>query len=293
MKNMLAVAVALLVGCASPGDGSMNSGGQESKIACGRVTKGPTLDGRADDDAWKNAPVVETTVRGVFPANQDKSTSVRIQSVHTDTHVYLLVRWKDETKDDTIHKPWVWDAAKNAYAEGPEREDMFSVAFELSGPFDADMLSGVEAVWDVWHWKASRTNPQGFAMDRSHHYTKEQWQGKGKSFKAKNGQTIWIARPEDAGDTVEKKQAAPKEQAGDRVPQYLQPVPSGSAGDVRAKGAWADGWWTLEFERKLDTGHPDDTTFELGRAYKMAVSAHDKTGDMDKASGVLEIVFSR
>lgn len=153
------------------------------------------------------------------------------------------------------------------------------------------MLSGEPGVWDVWQWKATRTNPQGYAMDRAHRYTSEKPEGKAKSHTAKNGKTIWIARPEDAGDTVEKKQPAPKEHEGDRVPQYLPGVPSGSAADVRAKGTWADGWWTVEFERGLDTGHPDDTTFDPKRSYRIAVAAHDRTGDMDKASGVVELSF--
>ncbi len=292
MKSLLVGLLALVVGCASGSAGEGRRSDQQGKITSVKVAKGPTLDGKADDAAWKGAPVTETVAKGVMPTNQGKSTDVRIQSVHTDTHIYFLVRWKDETKDDVAHKPWVWDAGKNAYVEGPEREDMFSLAFELSGPFDPDMLAGVESVWDVWHWKATRTNPQGYAMDRAHRYTKEQWQGKGKSFKARNGQTIWIARPEDAGDTVEKKQAAPTAKKEDRIPQYLQPVPTGSAADVRAKGAWADGWWTLELERKLDTGNADDTRFETSRTYKMAVAAHDRTGDMDKASGALELIFS-
>lgn len=283
---LFAVWVAL-AGCASSG-GASQSG---NRLISARVTKGPMLDGKADDDAWKAAQPVRVIAKGVFPANESKSTEVELRSVRTDTHLYLVVRWKDESKDDVIQKPFVWDAAKSAYVEGPEREDMFSVAFELSGAFDPDMLAGVESMWDVWHWKASRTNPQGFAMDRSHRYSKEQWQGKGKSFKDRKGQTIWIARPEDAGDTVEKKQAAPKAKEGDRVAQYFPGTPTGSAADVKAKGAWEGGWWTLEFERKLDTGHADDTKFVPGRAYKMAVSAHDRTGDMDKASGAIEIVI--
>jgi hypothetical protein len=168
-----------------------------------------------------------------------------------------------------------------------------ALAFELTGPFNPDMLAGVESMWDVWHWKASRTNPQGYAMDRSHRYSKEQWQGKGKSHKDRSGESIWIARPEDAGDTVEKKQAAPATKGADKVPQYLAGVPTGSAADVKAKGAWADGWWTLELERKLDTGHPDDTKFVIGQAYKMAISTHDRTGDMDKATGATTLTFGK
>jgi len=264
---------------------------QDPKVESVQVDKAPVTDGKGDDEAWAAAKALEVRAKRVMPPNLDAATTVSIRSVHTGTHVYFLIRWKDETKDDVAHKPWAWDAAKNAYVEGPEREDMFSIGFEQTGTFDADMLSGVEAAWDVWHWKATRTNPQGYAMDRSHRYTRAKPEGKAKEFKAKDGSTIWIARPEDAGDTVEKKRAAPGSKEGDRVPQYLPGTPTGSAADVRAKGIWADGWWTLELERKLDTGNADDTKFDLKRAYKFAVGPHDRTGDMDKASGVLELTF--
>lgn len=141
--------------------------------------------------------------------------------------------------------------------------------------------------------KALRTGPQGFAMDRTHRYTRQEREGKGRSHKARDGQPIWMVRAEDAGDTVEKKQAAPAARAGDTVPQYLPGMPTGSAADVRAQATWSKGWWTLELERKLDTGHADDTAFDLKRTDKMAVSAHDRTGDMDKASGVIELAFDQ
>lgn len=267
--------------------------GLEGKVLSVKVRQGPALDGKGTDAAWKSAKETMVVAKGVFPANAGKSTEVTIRSAHTETHMYVLVRWRDETRDDQAHKPFVWEPGKNAYVEGPEREDMLALAFEHTGPFTADMLSPEEAIWDVWHWKATRTNPQGFAMDRTHRYTREQWEGKGKSHPARNGQPIWIARPEDAGDTVEKKQPAPTRREGERVPQYLPGIPTGSAADVRAKGAWSEAWWTLELERKLDPGHPDDTPFDPKRTYRMAVSTHDRTGDMDKASGVIELAFEK
>ena len=216
-----------------------------------------------------------------------------LRAVHTDSHLYLRAAWSDGTCDDQLHKPWRWSSEKGAYEVGPEREDMFSVAFEHTGPFDANMLSGNEAVWDVWHWKATRTNPAGFAMDRSHRYTRKQPEGKARAHPAATGGQVWIARPEDAGDTIERKQAAPSSREDDIVPQYIVGSPSGSAADVRAKGSCADGSWTLELGRQLDTGHSDDTAFDTSRKYLFAVATHDRTGDMDKASGVLELVFQR
>ncbi len=62
---------------------------------------------------------------------------------------------------------------------------------------------------------------------------------------------------------------------------------------MRAKGAWANGRWTLEFERRLDTRNPDDTAFDTKRVYKMALAAFDRTGEMDKASDLVELNFAQ
>jgi hypothetical protein len=266
---------------------------ENAKLAAVKITRPPALDGKVDDAVWQSAKPVEVIAKGVMPKTRGTSSTVTLRAAYTDTHVYLLVQWTDATKSDAGHKTWVWDAAKNAYAEDTDREDALSVAFEHTGPFTADMLSGEEATWDVWHWKAFRTNPQGYAMDRSHHYFKSQPTVKANKHSAKDGSDEWIARPEDVGDTVEKKQAAPTESKGARVPQYLHGIPTGSAADVQAKGAWADGKWTLEFARKLNTGHADDTTFDSSRSYKLAVGVHNDTGDMDKASGVIELSFGK
>ena len=83
-----------------------------------------------------------------------------IRSVHTDTQIFFLASWEDST-ESVSHKTWVWNADNETYDQGDDREDMFALAFEHTGPFDADMLAGIEAVWDVWHWKAFRTNPAG------------------------------------------------------------------------------------------------------------------------------------
>jgi hypothetical protein len=254
--------------------------------------KAPLVDGSDDDEAWKSVPVLEVRVRRPLPPRLGEAGEVQLRSLYTASSVYFLVRWRDETRDDVAHKPWAWNSSRNAYEEGPEREDALALAFEHTGPFDADMLSGVEATWDVWHWKAVRTNPQGLAMDRTHRYTRQKPAGRAAEHQSKADEaTVWIARPEDAGDTVERKQPPPKERGEDRVPQYLPATPTGSAADVRAKGVWKDGWWTLELERKLDTGHADDTRFDPGQHYRFAVATQDRTGDMDKASTVIELSF--
>lgn len=258
-----------------------------------KAAQPPELDGRSGDAVWRDAPPVTVTANGVMPKTKGTSARVTLRAAYTDTHIYVLAVWDDATKDDQSHRTWRWDAEKKAYVEDADREDMFAVGFEHTGPFVADMLAGVDATWDLWHWKAFRTNPQGFAMDKTHRYSGTQPSGSANKHAARTGRDTWIARPQDAGETVEVQHEAPKEFKGERVPRYTAGRPTGSAADVNAKGAWADGKWTVEFARRLNTGHPDDTTFEFGRTYGMAVSVHDRTGDMDKASEALVLQFRK
>ena len=124
------------------------------------VTEAPDIDGRDSDRAWNLARGSRVTVREVDGDQNDRSSSVIIKSVRTASHIYFLVSWADTTRDAT-HKTWVWNAGKKAYEQGGDREDVLALAFEHTGVFDADMLSGVESVWDIWQWKAARTNPAG------------------------------------------------------------------------------------------------------------------------------------
>jgi hypothetical protein len=254
------------------------------------VMKAPTVDGIGNDPVWGSAKPLAVVAKRVMEPNIGLSSRASVRSVHTDTHVYFLVSWEDAT-EDISHKSWVWNVEKKAYEEGPDREDMFSFGFEHTGDFTADMLSPVDSVWEIWHWKAFRTNPQGYAMDKTHRYARSKPEARANPHKVRDGSEVWISRPEDAGDTVEKKQPAPSTYQGDRVAQYVPGAPRGSAADVRAKGMWANGRWTLEFERRLDTGNPDDTAFDLARSYKMALATFDRTGEMDKASGLIELKF--
>jgi len=262
------------------------------KLVAVKTATPPALDGKASEQVWQQAKPLTVTVKRPLPPNQGASVSVRLRAAYTDTHIYLLAEWDDLTRNDSSHKTWIWNAEKKAYEEGKDFEDVFAIAFELTGEFDANMLSGNEASWDVWQWKAFRTNPQGFAMDRSHHYFKSEPTIKAKKHQTPSGSEVWIARPEDKGDTVEKKQPAPTEHKGDRVPQFLNDMPSGSAADVQAKGGWANGKWTLELARKLSTGNSDDTLFDVSRTYKIAVEVQDADSGMDKASGVIELSFA-
>jgi hypothetical protein len=264
---------------------------RELTLASTRVTAPPVIDGNGDDAVWRGAATLSFDAVGVWGPSLGTSANVTVQSVYTDTHIAFLVRWNDATRDDEMHKPWVWNPSNKAYEQGMQQEDAMALAFEHTGPFLIDMLSHVDAVWDLWTWKATRSDPVGYALDKTHRYSTTKPNGKAKEYPSRTGAPVWIQRPNDAGESTQKPRPAPTKYEGNVVPQYAIQQPNGSAADVRAKGHWANGRWTVELLRKLDTGHADDTVFNPTRAYAMAVAVQDRTGDMDKASPPMRLRF--
>lgn len=64
------------------------------------------------------------------------------------------------------------------------------------------------------------------------------------------------------------------DEAGNKVPFFahipgrILSAPGGpSWNDIKGKGTWANGAWTVELGRKLNTGHKDDVQFEVGKDY--------------------------
>ncbi len=165
---------------------------EPNKIVAMKVAAPPKLDGDGSDSVWQKAQPLTITAKGVMPKTLGTSTQVTLRVIYTDTSTFMLAIWDDATQDDKGHKTWKWDADKKAYAEDGDREDMFGVAFEHTGEFTANMLSPVDATWDVWHWKAFRTNRQGYAMDKTHRFTKTQPPGKANKHTATDSSELWI-----------------------------------------------------------------------------------------------------
>ena len=65
---------------------------------------------------------------------------------------------------------------------------------------------------------------------------------------------------------------------GDKLLRYVKQNPSGSRMDVKAKGIWEDGRWTIELSRKLKTHNGDDVQFEITGSYQFGVSRYEVAG---------------
>jgi len=286
VKSIAAVAVfAVLVICGASAEPKSPAAGDE--LICAKVAKLPEIDGKADDDAWKTAK--EVVVKIDQPDEEMPKKTISIKAVHDGTSICMLLVWADADKNDE-HSPLIWK--DTAYeAQDDKVEDACTLGFELEGKFDSDMKAGIESKWDVWEWGAARTNPSGYALDRTHVYSKTAPTPpiKARRLTTRDQGQIYFSHPIDEGTPCYTKIEIPEKKVKDVMPQYPTQKPSGSAADVEAKGTWADGKWTVEFKRKLNTGHKDDTTFVVGKSLSFAVATFDKSekGDHDVSKPIL------
>jgi len=280
-----------------------------------KIAAAPGVDG-VPDALWAGIPAtvikVERVPEGLVNVNKDKQkgkyagqwaktgyttvAEVELKAAYTADSIFFLAKWKDATKDDK-HKPFVWTGTKEAgeYKDGPQSEDRLAFEFPIKGEFDACMLTPMEATTDVWQWKAARTNPIGLIQDKWHLYSKSEPKGKFSTHYAGDGSMVYIVRPDDGNVApYTENKVDPFVYQGDEVPKYVPTKPADAdASDVAAKGVWADGFWTVEIGRKLDTGHPEtDTVFGKDSQFRIAVFDH--AGDHFHAgSQMVKMVYEK
>jgi len=213
------------------------------------------------------------------PKSRYGKGEVLLKAGYFGDKVFFIAQWKDSTKSAT-HKSYVWDKAQERYRAGKDREDRFVFKFFIRGKYSTNPLAGWPSVSDIWHWKAYRSNTAGLAHDKSHVIADTKIP-KSKKYKAVNGKTLWFSRPSDKGDRIYKSKRY-TDKVEDVMPKYVvsSKTISGSVADVKAKGVWSNGMWTLELARKFDTGdHESDVVFSTGSSVKGAIAVFDSFGD--------------
>jgi hypothetical protein len=233
------------------------------------VATAPSVDGVADDPAWEQAEAIVTrdAVTGI---------DVTLRAVRTAEEVFIVVTFPDDA-EDRAHKAMRWDRAQKRYRTGPEREDTFVLKWGMQGD-EPDLSLSADAPYraDVWYWKAHRTDHTGRADDKIQTYSAVRTAG-AKPLRSRNSGRFFLTRSGDAGEAAYAS-ILHDGFSGDRVPKYGLREPTGSRADIRARGVWRDGTWTVEFARRLDTGHDDDVRFEPGRSYAFGISRHEIAG---------------
>lgn len=234
-----------------------------------RVDQSPTIDGVAIEPLWE---AVEMTIVHDQQANID----IELKACYDEERIYLLVTFPDAT-ENRLHRALVWNNDSNRYSEGPTREDTLVLKWNMS-PYNTDLSLTSDRPYrtDIWFWKASRTDHAGYADDKIQYYTSTRSKQSQQLISA-SGKVFYLRRDADAGESayIPKLQT---EYAGDIIAKYRESKPTGSRADVRAKGQWNQGVWTIEFSRLLDTGHGDDVQMSSTKTYTFGVSRFEIAG---------------
>ncbi len=239
----------------------------EQKIESEKVITPPVIDGIANDEAWNNAKEITTY-------DKIAKLDVVIKSVYTDKEVFFIVTYPDLDKSIS-HKSWVWLKGLDVYKLGPDREDIFIFKWNMIGDTTLDLsLSADEPYFaDVWFWKASRTDPVGFADDKYDRLSATELPESMKTI-SKKGYVRYLQRPGDDG-AASYTNLWYSEFAGEKLPHFSTRAPKGSRADVKAKGIWENNKWTIEFARALNTNNKDDAQFDISKSYQFGVSRYE------------------
>ncbi|MEE8397566.1 MAG: ethylbenzene dehydrogenase-related protein [Desulfobacterales bacterium] len=142
-----------------------------------------TVDGIADEAEWGKSPPLTIQIKDGSIGN----VTVTMKALYDDA-LYLLIRWADKNADRTKSQ-WVFDDDENRWVsllmsdplkqEAIVDEDKFAVIWNINDSIDGFNIAGCAMLChgdrmhtndpqeraDTWYWKASRTNPLGYADD--------------------------------------------------------------------------------------------------------------------------------
>lgn len=301
------------------------TGAAKQTVTAAKVKKAPA---GLDDPAWQKAKTVQVPFEGKEKF-AGKKADVNTKAVYTTDGIYFRFDWKDADKSVT-KGAWKYDGQKWSHQKG--NEDRISLLFEIeridkfatkgcavvchvpAGKTAKDGKFGTTTAaekGDLWHWKAARSDPAGFADDTWLTQISEEKGGRksdaGKGGDKKNmtadksmpmympapGKKLAVSDILLVAHAVEIKDYSGFK-AGDTLTYRMPNMPQGSRADIKALSRYADGSWTVVLYRKLDTGHDDDVAFNLRKKYNFAMALFDDSGDQDSYdSDVLTLQFAR
>ena len=286
-----------------------------------------------DDPIWKAAMAVQLLVEGREPVVGTNGT-VTTRALYSDDHLFFLFKWKDPTQS-TTKQSWMFNGQKWIHLKG--NEDRIALLFEITrinkfatrgcaitchSPADVPREDWKFATktddekGDLWHWKAARSAPYGYADDAwltiagnptgSYRETgrikdvgaggdiKNQTQDGSKPFYMQDPKVT----PSAPGFLLMEEAVKITDysifKTGDIIPYRLPVKPSGSRFDVKAASRYEDGNWMVMLSRQLNTGHEDDVVFNPKKRYSFALAVFDDSGsEHSKATEPMTLIFSR
>jgi hypothetical protein len=280
------------------------------------------MDGKDDEPDWSKAKEI------AIPLSYGLVSRAWLKALYSDEEVFIRVRWEDAT-EDREHHPWTWDSEGERYVEGSQVEDSLLLSIEAGCWWTPSFFEGQVFDFDGWQWLAARSDPVGQAVDidgqvydRAFSEEKLENRGSGEVWNVKfteNNEesfyktwdqlermyvyqpalkTLYYRGRVDSseswvfGQQLPAPEQAPEEE-NQTFPQFEAVKLEGDAGDVSAKGHWADGFWTVEFRRArfTDSETMTDSVFSRLTQFSIHVFDHVERIDQTSESGRLYLQF--
>jgi hypothetical protein len=248
-------------------------------------------------------------------------------------YFYLAATWQDPT--ESVDKKQ-WTSNGSTWSQSGE-EDRIAFMFDMgqNDPEGVNCLSmchspimntSVGKV-DVWHWKAHRGNPMGFADDKYFNnilggdggrhgddgtsaYSDNADDGSGNpTFMATNdpganvnflvndaaAQTAFdpfgLVLPAHTVDVAVPFNPGATFNSGNVIPGYVLRIPNGDRADVMSAGKWDNGVWTVEFKRK-NTGSDNDFGVPFGGIVNFTHEIFDNEGGSHANNGFDATIYT-
>ncbi len=228
-----------------------------------KTKKPPKIDGKVDR-VWRRIRAVTIPVLAGTPG----TLNVKMKAMYDKEFIYFLVQWPDKT----LSQNRVYQLTNGKWKKRKGNEDRFGLMFNIGDSFANFNVAGCQVAChngesmattkpgekaDLWHWKAQRSNPAGYADDQyvqhkikmaGHEKTgrksdKRSGGSYKKNFDKEKKQPKFIGAGM-GGPVLLKKDAKPYKggaKEGTIAPREVLERPIGSRGYIDAKGVLAGG----------------------------------------------------
>jgi complex iron-sulfur molybdoenzyme family reductase subunit gamma len=241
---------------------------QNAVLTAYAASADPGLDPSASE--WKDAVHVQLPLNaqlGAYAAGGGSIPVVTARALHFNNTLYVRLEWEDSTKDDTTVK--VENFSDAAAVEFPAKSaaTVPSVCMGQAG-------SGV----NIWQWRA---DSEAGVVDPTQYYTGalvDQFVSDYPLFYTARSAGNPYANPEQGSAQTLMAQAF-----GTLTPAATQ--------DVRGKGVYEDGRWSVVFARQFGGADADQASFGAGTRTDMAVAVwNGSEGDRNGQKSVSTFV---
>ncbi len=271
---------------------------------------------------WSDAPALRIELANGI-ALHGGQTQVTLRALYDDNELFVLAEWTDPT-ENRRYQPWQKTAdgwkhlVSNFEDESVFYEDKFSLVFPIEPDWQFERfgcatychLGGGRAYGykaasrdaDVWHWKATRTDPVGQVDDKfwtggklselmqhkdfGRRGDPKEDGGYTKNFSDEKNHPDFL--PDDLSSITQgiipranavpyTTELAAKIPVETIIPGIVASAAVGDRGDVHCQSRHESGRWQLVIRRKLQTGSPHDVQFEPGGTYSFGCAAFDNT----------------